>query len=82
MSMVAVVFKIYPKDGEFDKTVAELKAKFSPAGMQTEEIGFGIKMIKALFKFNDAENSSSQIEDKIRKLECVSEVEVYEESLL
>ena len=79
--MVAVVFKIYSKDGEFDNAVSQLK-KLGPAGSQTEEIGFGIKIIKALFKFDDAQNSSSKIEEQIRALPAVQEVEVMEESLI
>ena len=82
MSKVAVVFKIYSKDGEFDKCVSELKEKMKPVGMQTEEIGFGIKIIKVLFKFDDTETSSSKIEEQLKQLQSISEVEVYEESLL
>jgi translation elongation factor EF-1beta len=80
--MVAVVFKIYAKDGEFDNAVSQLQEKMKPVGMQTEDIGFGIKMVKALYKFDDAQTSSSAIEDKIRALPSVSEVEVLEENLL
>lgn len=82
MSKVAVVFKIYPKDGEFEKAVSEIRNKLNPAGMQTEDIGFGIRMIKALFKFDDTQSSSSKIEESIKAIPSISEVEVYEESLL
>jgi len=82
MSQVAVVFKIYAKDGQFDEAISDIKEKLKPAGFQTEDVGFGIKMIKALFKFDDSQNSSSKIEEQIRALGSVSEVEVYEESLL
>ncbi len=82
MSKVAVVFKIYSNDGQFDTALKNLKEKLNPAGISTDDIGFGIKVIKALFKFEDTETSSSRIEEQIKKLEGVSEVEVYEESLL
>ena len=81
MAKVAVIFKVYPKEGEIDKVASALKGLGSQ-GTQTEDIGFGIKVIKVLFTFDDKEGSSSSIEDKIRKIEGVSEVEVAEESLV
>jgi translation elongation factor EF-1beta len=81
MSMVAVVFKVYSKDGEFDKLLPQLKP-LGPAGSQDEDVGFGIKLLKVLFKFDDSKTSSSAIEERIRALPSVSEVEVLEESLL
>ncbi|MCL5429947.1 MAG: elongation factor 1-beta [Candidatus Marsarchaeota archaeon] len=81
MGMVAVVFKIYAKDGEFEKALASVKT-MNPAGSQVEEIGFGIKVIKALFKFEDKGGGTQKLEEGLRKLDGVSEVEVYEESLV
>jgi len=81
MAQVAVLFKIYPKDGETGKVMEGLKA-FNPSGMQTDDVGFGIQVIKALFSFDDATSSSSQLEEKIKNLAGVSEVEVEEESLV
>ena len=82
MAQVLVVFKVYPKEGELDKAMANINAQLKPKGTQTEEIAFGIKMIKVLFTFDDAQNSSSKIEEQIRKIEGVSEVEVADEELL
>jgi translation elongation factor EF-1beta len=82
MSKVAVVFKIYANDGEFETALKNLTEQLKPAGTATDDVGFGIKVIKALFKFDDTETSSSKIEEQIKKLAGVSEVEVFEESLL
>ena len=82
MSKVAVVFKVYPKDGMLDQAVANIKEKMNPPGMQTEDIAFGIKVIKVLFKFDDTETSSSKIEEELRKVEGVGEIEVFEEGLI
>lgn len=41
-----------------------------------EDVGFGIKVIKATILFNDAEGGMDQLEEKIRKLSNVSEMEV------
>ncbi len=81
MSKVAVIFKVYPKDGEFDKAMEGLK-KMKSNGMQTEEIGFGIKLIKIMFVYEDTETSSSKIEEDVRKCDGVGEVEVAEETLV
>jgi translation elongation factor EF-1beta len=82
MARVAVVFKVYPKEGALDSVVKELKEKLKPQGMQTEDIAFGIKLIKVLFTFDDTQTSSSKIEESIKALPGVSEVEVHEETLV
>ncbi len=82
MSKVAVLFNVYPKEGELDKALTSIKAKMNPTAMQTEEVAFGIKVIKVMFKFDDTETSSSKIEDDLRKVEGVGELEVAEEGLI
>lgn len=82
MSKVAVLFKVYPQEGMLDKAVANIKEKLKPAAMQTDDIGFGIKVIKVMFKFDDTETSSSKIEEELKKVEGISEIEVEEEGLL
>ncbi len=81
MSKVIVVFKVYPKDNAFGKAVEEIKG-MNPNGVQDEDIGFGIKVIKASFIYDDSKGGSSEIEEKLKKLDSVGEVEVSEESLL
>ena len=82
MSSVAVLFKVYPKEEMLDMAVANIKKDMNPAGMQIEDIGFGIKVIKVLFKFDNEKTSSSAIEDNLRKVGGVGELEVEEEGLL
>lgn len=82
MSKVGVVFKIYPRDGELERAADAVRTELKPASMQLEEVAFGIKLIKAFFKFDDTETSSSKIEESIKRISSVSEVEVEEESLL
>lgn len=82
MSSVVVVFKIYPKEGKLDEAMAEIKEKLKPADMRSEEVAYGIRLIRAAFKFNDEEKGSSSIEEQIKALENVGEVEVEEETLI
>lgn len=83
MAMVAVVFKVYPKEGDpIEATVDNIKAQMSPANVLVEDLAFGIKVAKVLFKFDDSSGSSSALEEQLRKVHGVGEVEVAEESLV
>jgi translation elongation factor EF-1beta len=85
MATVVVVFRIYPKEqDQVDKTLADIKTKIEPkpVDIRSEEVAFGIKLVRCAFKFEDKEMGSSKIEDQIKKLESVGEVEVEEETLL
>lgn len=82
MSKVAVIFKIYPRENELDTALKEIKDKLKPAAIQSEDVAFGIKVIKARFVFDDSNSSSSSIEDRLKRLNGVGEVEVEEESLI
>ena len=79
---VGVLFKIYPKEESADVVTKGLKSVPGFVGFSIDEIGFGIKVVKAFFKFEDAKTTSAVIEEQLKKLEGVSEVEVMEESLL
>ncbi|MGI0100822.1 MAG: hypothetical protein ACREBH_03870 [Candidatus Micrarchaeaceae archaeon] len=82
MSDVAVLFKVYPKDDMLDSCVNNIKKDMNPAGLQTEDVAFGIKVVKVVFKFDDSKTSSSKIEDDLRKVKGVGEIEVMEEGLI
>jgi translation elongation factor EF-1beta len=82
MSRVSVIYKIYPKDDAMEATLKRIKDNLKPVAIQSEEVAFGIKVIKARFVFDNEKTNSSSIEDEIRKTEGVSEIEVEEESLI
>lgn len=82
MASVAVLFKVYPKEDMLDVAVANIKEKLKPAGMQVEDLAFGIKVIKVMFKFDDTKESSSKFEEELRNTEGVGELEVEEEGLI
>ena len=81
MSGVMVIFKVYPKEGLLEKALDEIRA-LSPKDVKEEEIGFGLKAIKVLFTYDNSEGNSSEIEESLKKLDSVGEVEVEQESLL
>ena len=85
MGTVVAIFRIYPKEqDQVEKTLSDIKTKmeYKPADIRQEEVAFGIKLIRAAFKFEDKEMGSSKIEDALKKLDSVGEVEVEEETLL
>lgn len=82
MAKVGIIFKVYPEEGAIDKVMSGIREKLKPAGMQSEDVAFGIKVIRVLFTFEDVDKASSNLEEAIKKIQGVKEVEVEEESLL
>lgn len=82
MSKVAVLFKIYVNEDSLDVAVDEIKDTMNPDDIKTEEIGFGIKAVKALFVYNNEKTTSSEIEERLRQIKYINEIEVETETLL
>jgi translation elongation factor EF-1beta len=82
MAKVGALFKIFTDEGKLDEVTDEIKKELKPQDIRSEELAFGIKVIKALFVFEDSEVGSSSIEEKLKKVKGVSEVEVEQESLI
>ncbi len=82
MSTVAVLFKIYADEDSLDVAMDEIKETMNPKDMRTEEIGFGIKVIKALFTFDNEKTNSSEIEDRLKQIKYINEIEVEQETLI
>ncbi len=82
MSKVGIVYKVYPKEGEMDNARENIKKEYAPASIESEDVAFGIKVLKVFFKFDDSDPNMQDMEDKLKKIDGVSEVEVSEESLL
>jgi elongation factor 1-beta len=74
---VAAQVKIYLDDPSGMETVKKDLGKISKVNKTWEEdVGFGIKVLKANLLLNDSEGGMDQLEGKIRKIKNVSEVEV------
>lgn len=76
MGNVAIAFKILLKSTETDinKVKNEIIEVLNPKEISIQELAFGIKVIKALFIIPDS-TGISELEEKIRKIEGVGEVE-------
>ena len=81
MGDVAVLFRVYTEAGKEEAVGDEITDKLRPKGSQLEDVAFGIKTIKVLFVHDDKQGSS-EIEEKIKKIPGVNEVEILEETLV
>jgi translation elongation factor aEF-1 beta len=82
MGKIAIIFKVYPEDNALDKALKNIKEKMAPKSMQEQEVAFGIKLIRVLFVLEDEDKAASKLEDALKQIDGVREVEVEEESLL
>ncbi len=74
---VAAQLKIYVDSPEAIGDVRQKLAEMTKVDKSWEEdVGFGIKMLKAVILMNDAEGGMSELEEKIKNIPHVSQVEV------
>ncbi|MCD6381634.1 MAG: elongation factor 1-beta [Candidatus Aenigmarchaeota archaeon] len=81
MGQVALTLKVMPESPDIDvnKIVNEIKELETDvvkvSDISIEDVAFGLKAIKVLFVMPDKTVSPSEIEEKIKKIEGVGEVE-------
>lgn len=74
---VAAELKIYIDDPSKIEVVKKGVEKAAAVKeIKEEELGFGIKILRAILLLPDSEGGMDQLEQKIRKIPHVSEVEV------
>ena len=80
MSEVMVTYKIMPADSDTDisKIESEVKARANVKKVEKEPIAFGLVALKVTVFMMDAEGEVDKVEQEIRKIEGVGEVEVTE----
>lgn len=78
---VAVQVKIYVEDPKHIEDVGKQIATLAKVNKAwTEDLAFGIKVMKVILLMNDKEGGMSELEEKISKIPYVSQVEVEEVS--
>lgn len=80
MSEVMVTFRIMPAESDTDlsRIESEVKSKVNVKKMEREPIAFGLSAIKAIVFIMDAEGAVDKVEEDLRKIDGVGEVEVTE----
>jgi len=82
MGDVAVLVKVFPEDMEKYESIKDaLRKSFRVGRMDDEPVAFGFKCLKVVFIMADKEGSSG-LEEKIKAIPGVSEVQVEEVSLI
>ena len=78
MTKVSVFVRISVSDlEELSNTIQEITEKFKPIDIGTEEVGFGIKVIKAVFHIEEDEGSSV-LEENLAAITNVENVDILE----
>lgn len=80
LAEVMVTFKVMPATGETDisKIEAVIKTKMEVKSIEKEPIAFGLVALKVVTGVMDAEGVVDKIEEELRAIEGVGEVEVVE----
>ncbi len=80
MAQVLVTFKVMPKEAGIDlaRLESEIKHSIGPDRIAQEPIAFGLVALKVSKLIDDAEGQLEAIENKLRALADVGEVEVVE----
>jgi translation elongation factor EF-1beta len=74
MGDVAATYKIFVEDMEkFNEVKVEIQ-KLNPKAMVEEEVGFGIKVIKAVFIIGDVGGEIDKLEASLSAIKGVSEI--------
>ena len=83
MGNVAASFKIYPDDPKANDRIKDAVGKFAHIQYaKEEEVGFGIKILRLTILLDDSRGGTEKVEDKIRSIPHVSQVEVEQVTLV
>jgi len=80
MPQVLVTFKVMPKEAgiDLDKLESGIKSLVNPDRIAREPIAFGLVALKVSKLVEDAEGQVEAIENKLRAMDSVGEVDVVE----
>ena len=80
MAQVLVTLKVMPKEADTDlgKLENAVKSSVNPDRIVREPIAFGLVALKVSKLVEDAEGQIEAMENKLRKLDGVGEIEVIE----
>jgi len=82
MGTTAVITKVFPESPEvLEKVKSSIQNEMKPYKLEEEEVAFGMKALKVTILVKDS-SGGSDIEERLRKIEGVSEVQVEEVTLI
>ena len=77
---IGAVFLVYTEPEDFEKVRERLKPLARE--IKEEELGFGVKYFKVLIVVEDRDRSLDEVEEKLRAIPGVSEVELESSTLV
>lgn len=80
MGEVIIVLKIMPGDPAKLEQIKEGLEKLNPKRIEEEPIGFGVSAIKFTTIIPDAGGEQDKLEEEVRKIDGVGEIEVLQAS--
>ena len=82
MGEVIVTFKVMPKaiETNLDELESKIKEEIKPERMEREPIAFGLVALKVTKLVPEASGELEKVENKLKSIEGVGEVEVVEVS--
>jgi translation elongation factor aEF-1 beta len=76
MGTAAVITKVFPESPEvLEKVKSAIQNEMNPYKLEEEEVAFGMKALKVTILVKDS-SGGSDIEERLKKIEGVSEVQV------
>jgi len=82
MGSVAVTAKVFPESPEaLEKVKNSIQKEIKPYKLDEEEVAFGMKALKVTIIVKDS-SGGSDIEEKLKRIAGVSEVQVEEVTLI
>ena len=83
MGKLMATYRVYPVEGQDVEKLASTLAKLEKVrGVQTEPIAFGLKIIKIAFMLDNATDNTDVVEEKLRKVKGVRDIETIEVTLI
>ncbi|MEM2963336.1 MAG: elongation factor 1-beta [Candidatus Anstonellales archaeon] len=83
MGQVAVKLKIYPESiNELEELKERLNSQLNPTSLYEEPIAFGMKALVITVIIPDSAGGSDLLEEKVKKINGVSQVQIEEASLI
>ncbi|MCX6775374.1 MAG: elongation factor 1-beta [Candidatus Micrarchaeota archaeon] len=82
MGSVAVVAKVFPESPEsLEKVKNSIQKEINPYKLDEEEVAFGMKALRVTIIVKDS-GGGSDIEEKLKRIAGVSEVQIEEVTLI
>ena len=82
MGKVAIILRVMPEDPDNVDAIVEKINELKPNTVDIEDIGFGIRAVKVSFIVPDTGGASDKVEEDLKNIPGVSEVDTLSVDLI